>query len=251
MVVLGFLPILSLYLLKLIIDSVTQLVFNGGNGISEKGFSNVLIYIGFACIVGLLMSFFNFLSDYLKKAQTLTVADYIFSELHKKSATIDLENYESSAYQDLLHRAQQEGPYRPTSIVQGLFAAGQSCTSFAAVIWLLFMLNPFFPFLIISVSIPGVLLRLKYSEKIYSWQLKSTEDERRAYYFHYMLTGDAHAKEFRLFNLGNHFIEQFKVIRKRLKNEKLWFEKKKSPKRFNCSVKLHRRCFCLFCVHCT
>jgi len=228
LIVLGLLPLLSLYLLKLIIDSVTQLTFNNGQGLLDKDFSNVLVYIGYACGVGLLISFFNFLSDYIKKAQTLTIADYMFSVLHKKSVKADLEYYESSEYRDTLHRAQQEGPYRPAGIVQGLFTAGQSGASFAAVVWLLFMFNPVLPLVMIFVSIPGVLIRLKYSEKIYSWQQKRTQDERRSLYFNNMLTGDMHAKEFRLFNLGSHFIEQFNSIRKTLKDEKLWFEKRRA-----------------------
>lgn len=228
LIVLGFLPILSLYLLKLIIDSVTQLVFNNGKELFDKDFSSILVYIIIACGVGLVISFFNFLSNYLKKAQTLTIADYMFSVLHKKSTSVDLEYYESPEYRDTLHRAQQEGPYRPASIVQGLFTAGQSGASFAGVACLLFLFNPVLPLAMICVSVPGVLIRLKYSEKIYSWQKKRTEDERRSYYFNHMLTGDAHAKEFRLFNLGNHFIDQFNDIRKTLKNEKLWFEKRRA-----------------------
>ncbi len=228
LMVLGFLPLLSLYLLKLIIDSVTQLSVHADKGVLDKDFSNVLIYIGLACGVGLLTAFFNFLSDYIKKAQTLTIADYMFSLIHEKSVRADLEFYESPEYRDTLYRAQQEAPYRPASIVNGLFTAGQSGASFIAVVGLLLAFNPFLPLVMIFVSIPGVLLRLKYSEKIYSWQIKRTEDERKALYFNQMLTGDEHAREFRLFGLGEHFIEQFNAIRKILKTEKLWFEKRRA-----------------------
>ena len=227
-IVLGVLPLVSLYLIKLIIDSVTGLDFNAGTGLLDQNFSKPLLYIGMACGIGLLTAFFNFLSDYLKKAQSLTMADHMYSVLHEKSVKTDLAFYESPKYRDTLFRAQQEGPYRPTSIVNGLFAAGQSGASFVAVFWLLFMFNPVLPVIMVAASIPGVLLRLKYSEKIYSWQEKRTEDERRSYYFHWMLTGDAHAKEFRLFNLGKHFIDRFKVIRALLKNEKLYFEKRRA-----------------------
>lgn len=224
----GILPLISLYLIKLIIDSVTGLDFSPGTSLLDQSFSKTLLYIGMACGVGLLAAFFNFLTDYVKKAQALTVTDYMFSVLHEKSVQADLAFYESPEYRDTLFRAQQEGPYRPTNIVNGLFAAGQSGASFAAVFALLFMFNPILPIVMVVAVIPGVLLRLRYSGKIYSWQEKRTEDERRAYYFHWMLTGDAHAKEFRLFNLGKHFINQFNSIRKTLKKEKLYFEKRRA-----------------------
>lgn len=227
-VVLGILPLLSLYLIKLIIDTITTLVYSQDGSLTGRDFSTVLIYIGIVCIVGLLTALFNFFSDYIKKAQALTVSDYMSTMLHEKSIRMDLAYYESAEQQNTLHRAQQEGPYRPNSIVRGLFAAGQSFASFAAVVGLLFIFNPVLPLVMIAATVPGILLRLKYSEKIYAWQSKRTEDERRSAYFHWMLTGDAHAKEFRLFNIGNHFIEQFNAIRKTLKTEKLWFEKRRA-----------------------
>lgn len=225
--ILGTLPLASLYLIKLIIDSVTLLEFKPGESLFSTEFSTPLLYIGLACGVGLVTAFFNFLSSYIKKAQTLTITDHMFSVLHEKSVQADLSHYESSDYRDTLFRAQQEGPYRPTSIVNGLFSMGQNAASFAAIFGLLFMFSPVLSLAMIAASIPGVFLRLKYSKKIYSWQKKRTEEERRSHYFHWMLTGDAHAKEFRLFDLGKHFIDQFKSIRQTLKKEKLYFEKRR------------------------
>ncbi|MBU1344826.1 MAG: ABC transporter ATP-binding protein/permease [Proteobacteria bacterium] len=226
--VLGVLPLASLYLIKLIIDSVTGLDFSPDTSLLDQDFSTPLLYIGMACAIGIFTAFFNFLSDYIKKAQSLIVTDHMFCVLHEKSVQADLAFYESPEYRNTLFRAQREGPYRPTSIVNNLFIATQSGASFAAVFGLLFLFNPILSITLVAAAVPGVLLRLKYSEKIYSWQEKRTEDERRAYYFHWMLTGDAHAKEFRLFNLGKHFIDQFKSIRKILNKEKLYFEKRRS-----------------------
>jgi len=225
---LGFLPLVSLYLIKLIIDSVTDLNFSHNTSILDSSFSKPLFYIGLACGVGLLTAFFNFLTDYIKKAQSLVVADHMFSVLHEKAVETDLAYYESPEYRDTLFRAQREGPYRPTSIVNGLFSASQSGASFVAVFGLLFLFNPVLSIVMVAAAVPGIFLRLKYSEKIYTWQEKRTEDERRAYYFHWMLTSDVHAKEFRLFNLGRHFIDRFKAIRELLKKEKLYFEKRRA-----------------------
>ncbi|ACN15647.1 MsbA2 [Desulforapulum autotrophicum HRM2] len=230
--ILGVLPLVSLYLIKLIIDAVTGIDADPESSLTDLladgSFSKPVLYIAMACGAGLLTAFFSFLADYVKKAQALTVTDHMFSVIHEKSVHTDLAYYESSEYKDILFRAQREGPYRPTSIVNGLFSAGQSFASFAAVFALLFVFNPYLSIIMVVAAVPGVLLRLKYSEKIYAWQERRTEDERRAYYFHWMLTEDAHAKEFRLFNLGRHFIDQFKSIRKTLKQEKLYFEKRRA-----------------------
>ncbi len=219
LVVTGFLPLLSLYLVKLIIDAVSS---------GDPGqFPTILIYIGLACCVGILTAFLNYLSNYAKKASTLALTDHMYCVIQEKSAEVDISFYESPALRDTLHRAQAEGPYRPASIVNSLFTAGQSVTSLAAVFWLICVFNPVLGIVILLTALPGVLLRLTYARKVYQWQLKRTEDERKAHYFNYMLTGDVHAREFRLFNLGPWFMEKFNSIRKVLKTEKLALEKKR------------------------
>jgi ATP-binding cassette subfamily B protein len=230
-VIQGALPLLSLYLLKLIIDSVSQAmtgtVLRIGDGTGD-GFSTVVWYISLAGGVGLLTAVCSFFSEYVRKAQSLTVADHMFSVLHEKSTSVDLAYYESPKYRDTLHRAQREGPYRPTSIVNGLILTGQSGASLVAVMWLLVFFNPFLSLVMFAAALPGVLMRFQYSDQIYSWQKKRTEDERKAFYFNGMLTGDVHAREVRLFGLGDHFKQQFKAIRSVLRSEKLSFEKKRA-----------------------
>lgn len=227
-IVLGILPLINLYFLKLIIDSITRIAIDPSNELLSRELSTPLLYILLACGIGLLTALFNFIADYLKKVQSLTVADFMFSAIHEKSIQTDLEYYESARYRDILYRAQQEGPYRPANIMNGLFNIGQASASFISVFLLLLWFNPFLPVLMVCASIPGLLMRVKYSEKMYTWHDRRTEDERRSHYFHYMLTSGVHAKEIRLFNLGKHFIKQFNTIKDTLKKEKLYFEKKRA-----------------------
>ena len=225
----GILPLASLYLLKLIIDQVGFLIANPApSGIADFFYSRVGWLIGVACGIGLLSALLNLLADYLKKAQAAAVADHMYSVLHEQSCRVDLAFFESPKYKDTLFRAQREGPYRPSSVVNGLFAAGEAGASLIGVLWLLSQFNSLLSLVMVAAAIPGVFLRLNYSKGIYAWQDKRTEDERRAYYFHWMLTGDAHAKEFRLFDLGRYFIERFRQIRSTLKEEKLWFERRRA-----------------------
>jgi ATP-binding cassette subfamily B protein len=225
----GVMPLISLYLIKLIIDSVTAgAEIPAGTHILNPAFSGTLFYIGLACGVGLLMALLGFAADYIEKAQAMIVADHMYTLLHQHSSRMDLAFYESPEYKNTLFRAQQEGPYRPNHIVNGLFTAGQAGVSFLAVTWLLADFSMVFPAVMVGAAVPGIWLRLKYSNRIYGWQEKRTEDERRAYYFHWMLTGDAHAKELRLFQLAGHFIDQFRKIRKILKKEKLQLERRRA-----------------------
>lgn len=226
----GVLPLLSLYLVKLIIDAVSAIVFPESKEMpgAGDGFFSISVYIGLAGGVGLITAVSRFFADYVKKAQALTVTDHMYSVLHEKSVAVDLAYYESPEHRDTLHRAQREGPYRPTSIVNGLVLAGQSGASLAAIVWLLAVFNPVLPLVMILAVAPGIMMRLKYSESYYSWQKRRTEDERTANYYSWMLTDGGHAREIRLFGLGGLFSGRFKELRDTLRYEKLGFERRRA-----------------------
>lgn len=70
-------------------------------------------------------------------------------------------------------------------------------------------------------AIPNVLVRLKYAKTMYRWSRRRTPAERLAWYFDWMLTRDAHAKEVRLFELGTLFRSRYRELRKQLRHERL------------------------------
>lgn len=221
----GALPLLTLYLMKLIVDAVT---FALGAPDKIAAFRHVALLIGFAAGVAILNSLFQQIAGLIKESQTLKVTDHMYDILHSKSMEVDLEYYENPQYLDTLHRAQQEGPYRPTHIVDGLVRLGQSGISLLAMVGLLFSFHWVMAVVLFAAAIPGVLVRLKYSGKLYHWQRGRTQAERKASYFNWMLTGDSHAKEIRLFNLGDLFKHRFGNLRKQLRRERLDISRKRS-----------------------
>jgi len=224
-VIQGALPLLTLYLMKLIVDAVT---FALGAPDKIAAFRHVALLIGFAAGVAILNSLFQQIAGLIKESQTLKVTDHMYGILHSKSIEVDLEYYENPQYLDTLHRAQQEGPYRPTHIVDGLVRLGQSGISLLAMVGLLFSFHWIMAVVLFAAAIPGILVRLKYSGKLYHWQRGRTQAERKASYFNWMLTGDSHAKEIRLFNLGDLFKHRFGNLRKQLRQEKLDISRKRS-----------------------
>ena len=110
----GALPLLSLYLMKRIVDEVVAGIASHG---SEGAFRTAAWFIALTGAVAvatvLLNSVAGLVSDYQAQAVTDAVADL----LHAKSVEVDLAYYEDPRYYDTLHRAQQEATYRPTSTI--------------------------------------------------------------------------------------------------------------------------------------
>ena len=218
LVFLGVLPLLNLYIIKLVLDAVTVSL---GVQKSTTPSIGIPLLIGLAAGAALLNALGRHFHAYVSEAQTLKVTDHVYNILHEKSAELDLEYYENSKYFDTLHRAQKEGPYRPSMIINSWIRLGQNAVSLIALCGLLMAFHWGVVFILIIVAVPSLLVRLKYSEKFYGWQRVRTSMQRKADYYNWLLTGEAHAKEIRLFNLGALFQARFMRLRNQFRKEKL------------------------------
>ena len=218
LVVQGLLPLLPLYLMKLMVDAVTA-----GLAAPDKdaAFTQVLFLIGLMAAVALFSALTHSIAALVGQAQSLAVTDHMSDVLHAKSIDVDLEYYESARYYDTLQRAQQEAPFRPTSIVNGLEQVGQNAISLLAMAALLFLFHWIIAAILFLAVVPGIAVRLIYAGKMYRWQRERTSTERQAGYLNWMLTGGSHAKEIRLFDLGPLFMRRFRDLRRKLRREKL------------------------------
>jgi len=164
----------------------------------------------------------------VSEAQSQVITDHMNDILHAKSIEVDLQYYESARYYDTLHRAQREAPFRPTHIVNGLVQIGQNGISLLAMAALLFSFHWMIAAILFVTVIPGIVVRLKYSGKMYRWQRARTSTERQAGYLNWMLTGSTHAKEIRLFDLGPLFMSRFRDLRWKLRRERLGIAARRS-----------------------
>ena len=218
----GLLPLTLLYLTKLIVDTVTNSVATTNK---QAAFQEILFLIAIAGIITILISIAQSLSRLVSILQAQKVTDYMEVILHDKSMSVDLEYYETAEYYDKLQRAQKEAPTLPNQILHQLTEIGQNSISLVAIVCLLFSYHWGTALVLFAVSIPTVLVRLRYGKTIYQWKRKTTPIRRRAYYYGGLLTRDDSAKEVRLFNLGHVFSDRFHQLRWQLYRERFALEK--------------------------
>ena len=70
-------------------------------------------------------------------------------------------------------------------------------------------------------ALPEIFVRIRHANKHHAWERARTPAERQSSYLNVLLTRDSHAKELRLFNLGSLFLEQFRAVRRQLRQEHL------------------------------
>ncbi|MBW4612035.1 MAG: ABC transporter ATP-binding protein/permease [Desmonostoc vinosum HA7617-LM4] len=229
LVIQGILPVVSIYLTKLVIDTV---VANLSVADKTVGFGNVILWVVLAGAVTLVSSICNSLSELVVTAHSQQVTDYMQGIINTKSIAADLEYYENSKYYDALQRAQHEAPYRPPEILNRLAQVGQNSISLVAMVGLLLSLHWGIIGILFVAALPALVVRLKYSRIMYRWQRKKTQSERQAMYLGWMLTSDQFAKEIRLFNLGDYFSQWYLRIRRQIYKERIVILIKRSAANF-------------------
>ncbi len=220
----GVLPLLPLYLMKLMVDGVTA-----GLAAADKGaaFRHVLWLVCLMAAATLFSFLVRSIAGLVSEWQTFMVTDHMNDVLLAKSVEVDLEYYESARYYDTLHRAQREASSRPISIVNGLAQVGQNSISLLAIAGLLLSFHWLVAAILFAAVIFGTAVRLRYAGKMYRWQHEQTATERQAGYFSWLLTDSSHAKEIRLFGLGPLFIRRFRDIRRSLRKGRLAITRKR------------------------
>jgi ATP-binding cassette subfamily B protein len=224
-VVQGALPLLGLLLLREIVNAVAA-----GMAAPDKGaaFKTVLWWIVAAGAVGLATALARSAALLVSEAHALVVTDHMSDLIHAKSVAVDLEYYENSRYYDVLHRAQQEAPYRPTRIVNDLMLAGQSLVTLVGVVGVLFAIHWSVGLIVVAAALPSAYVRLRYSSKLYAWERRRTLADRRSWYLHWLLTDGDQAKEIRLFELGETLRGWYRDLRRRLRGERLAITRRRS-----------------------
>ncbi|MDJ0798457.1 MAG: ABC transporter ATP-binding protein [Calothrix sp. MO_167.B12] len=225
----GILPVISIYLTKLIIDQVAA---NLTNADKAAAFYQVLFLIAIAGSITVINALCNSLTELVTTAHSQRVTDYMQGIINAKSVAADLEYYENARYYDALQRAQQEAPYRPPQILNRLAQAGQNAVSLVAMIGLLLSLHWGIIGILFVGALPAMVVRVKFSRIMYDWQRKWTPPQRQAMYLGWMLTSDQFAKEIRLFDLGGLFSQWYLRIRRQIYKESLAIFTKRSLANF-------------------
>ncbi|HZG39646.1 MAG TPA: ABC transporter transmembrane domain-containing protein, partial [Nodosilinea sp.] len=225
LVIQGILPLASLYLMKLLVDTVTTGITTADKATAIR---NVMLLVSLAGITALCSDLCRSWASYTNEAQSQIVTDHLHDVLHAKSIEIDLEYYENAQYYNALHRAQQEAHFRPTRVLTSLVQVGQNAISLVAIALLLLSLHWGIAVVLFITVVPGFLVRIKYTGKVYQQQREWTGPERIAYYFHSMLTHNDYAKELRLFGLGSLFRARYRHLRHQIHQEKLTVARQRS-----------------------
>ena len=229
----GVLPASIVYLTKLVVDGVVATVRNGSSWPDVRHVLVLLVILGG---ILLLMEVVRVGINWVRAVQAELLQDHITSLIHEKSVTADLAFYELSDYYDHLHRARAEAWYRPVALLGNLGALLQNSITLLAMAVILIPLGPWLALALMLSTLPAFYVVVHYALAEYQWRQKATGDERRAWYYDWIMTTAEAAAELRLFGLGNYFQTKYKGLRQRLRGERFQLRRKQSVAELGASV---------------
>lgn len=214
----GVLPVATVYLTRSLVDDIVFATKHRGDG---DELVRVLVVAGMLGAVMLISRLIRSAKTWAGEAQAELVREHISKLIHAKSAEADLAFYDSPEFYDHLHRAREEARYRPVLLLENLGSLLQNGITFIAMIAILIPYGLFLPLALLVSTVPALYFVLRSSERRHELARVTTAEERRSWYFDWLLTSGETAQELRLFGLANHFQKTFRGIREGLRTRKL------------------------------
>jgi ATP-binding cassette subfamily B protein len=209
------LPVLVLYVGKLIIDAVVAdaALPHAGSSFMEWLRSGALNRIGVLvalelclAVVADLSARFSALIDSLLAE---TYSNFASIRLMEKAASLDLEQFESSDQQDRLDRARRQVTGR-TALLALVFGQIQDILTAVSFIVGLVAYWPWLILLMLVAVIPSLLGELKFNALGYRLDYFRTPERRQLDYVRYLGSSIETAKEVKLFGLNRFLIDRFR-----------------------------------------
>ncbi len=200
------LPVAILYVGKLIIDEVITL---SKSSTPDHSFLWQLVMTEFALAI---------ISDGLSRAILLVdgllgdlFSNYTSVSIMEHADTLDLDQFEDSAFYDTLERARQQTVGR-TILLSQVLTQVQDFITMAFLSAGLMAFNPWLILLLLVAIVPAFLGESYFNDRSYALNRGQTPERRELDYMRYLGASDETAKEVKLFSLSRFLVDRFKTL---------------------------------------
>lgn len=207
---LSLLPLLSLVVLKYVIDGITQYAASGYSLVA------IMPYVLLFCGIFLLTRWIHVLNGVNSDILTQRLIDYINHLIQTQSVRLDMAYYDNPEYHDTFHRAQQEAAFRPVRILESFVSTLGALVSLMGVAAMLCSASWWVIAVMVIAVLPAFGVKLYKSNKIFQFRRTTTQLMRRSHYYGSLLSNRTFAQEVRSFGLQEHFRTLYLKIRKSL-----------------------------------
>jgi len=218
LIIQGLLPAVNVILSKLLVDNLVIMI--DADGTRET----ILPTLGYAFLLGGIMVLTQFMgraTEWVRTFQGELIREQVSVLVYRQSVALDMAFYDSPDYYDHLYRARSQASFRPVSLLEELGSLLQNSITLGTLVILLIPYGLWVPMVLLIGTLPVFYVMLRHNQYQHDWYVRTTADQRRIWYYDWLLTARAAAAEVRLFRLGEHYREAHQILRRHLRNERL------------------------------
>jgi ATP-binding cassette subfamily B protein len=206
----GILPLLLLYLVKLLVDEIQVVAANPGG---EEALNRLIFLLIIAAAVFLTNALTASLGTLVRERQSFVISDYFDHLIHNKTTRIEYGFFEHPEYQNIFFRALHEASFRPSRIFYGIVGILQNLITLLVMGGILLMVHWSVSIVLLLVTLPVTIIRLRYARELFRFKRENTDRERKVNYYNRLLTSREYAKELRTFDLGRLFRKRYHELK--------------------------------------
>jgi ATP-binding cassette subfamily B protein len=212
----GFVPVLTAWVSKLLIDAVVFAIRTGG----ARGATTLVVWLVVAqfAIQGfsnLLQTLSNIVQQLLQERLSYSVQLMVM----EKANTLDLSFFEDAKFYDQLQQAQREAASRPIGMVAQTFGLGRTIITLLSMAAVLIHLAWWVAVLAVVAPIPSFIASMRYGWWGYQLMRRQSPTRREMAYYGDLMTTDKYNKEIKLFSLGDFLIDLYRRMSNRFYQE--------------------------------
>jgi len=200
-------PLAMLYVGKLIIDNVVLLSKTPQHQNLTLLWELVALEFGLAIVSDLLNRLItlidSLLGDLFSKHTSIRILEH--------AATLDLDQFEDSAFYDKLERARQQTVGR-TILLSQVMSQVQDMITIIFLAAGLVVFNPWLILLLFIAILPSFLGESHFNDRSYALTRMQTPEKRELDYLRFLGASDETAKELKIFDLSGFVIERFSML---------------------------------------
>ena len=217
----GVMPIVGSILSKEILNEL-QNIISGKIAAEVSGASFVAVFWG-SMVMFLLVFFFlykilnqivNRVSISVTRIAGEKVIRYVRVQIMTKAKELDLASFDLPEFYEKLENANREAANRPISVISATFDSISHIISIVSYIVILALApNMWWTAIVMMlISVPTAAVNFAYRHKTFVYMRRRSKDRRQMNYYSNLMVNKDMAKEIRMFDLSDQFIERYNNV---------------------------------------
>ncbi|MFX0196193.1 MAG: ABC transporter ATP-binding protein [Candidatus Hodarchaeota archaeon] len=211
-VITGFLPIVTLWISKLLLDNVV--VYLASSGQSEL-LGPVLFMLGIQFAVGVVTLLLTQGNSYISVKLSQLITFKMEQEIYQHCLSMDYAFFEKPEQQDKLFRTKTQSAQASSSLFTAVISIGEKLVTILSSGVALFLFSPLLCLVGVCIVIPSLMLNIKLAFEHYEIIEKRSERSRKTSYIAYLLLHRHFVRDNILFGTGNYFFNKWKSLQQK------------------------------------